>query len=59
MFWDCEGPLDTNVPAVGVITISDRLEFWRVTDEVKDMLCLSLMCVNVEIEGEDEESVES
>ena len=59
MFWDCEGPLEMKVPAVGVITISDRLEFWRVTDVANDVLSSVLMRDNVEIEGEDEESVES
>ena len=56
MFWDCEGPVDINVPAPGKITISERHEFLRVTDEVNGVLCLSLMCVNVEMEGEEEES---
>ena len=56
MFWDCDGPVNINVPALGDITISDRHELLRVTDEVKNMLCLSLMCVNVEMEGEEEES---
>ena len=42
-----------------MITISDKLELLRMTDEANDVLSSVLMSDNVEIEGEDEESVES
>ena len=59
MFCDCEEPLDMNVPAVWKITISWSFEFLSVTDEAKDLLSSTFVCINVEIESEDEETDES
>ena len=58
MFWECAVPVDISVPPLGDTIILEILECCSVTEEAYEMLSSSLIFDIVEIEGEDEESVE-